>query len=116
MRSVAASFFPSPSAVAEPLPERDEATALELEEDVHDEIRRLRRLGTAELAGCRRADSDIALLLAAAELVAARADADAEGAEARTQPQIGGEQAYRNGRFCNEWWSCRARTRPPWCA
>ena len=73
-------------AVAEPLPERDEATALELEEDVHDEIRRLRRLGTAELAGCLRADSDIALLLAAAELVATRADADAEGVGATEAP------------------------------
>ena len=56
--------------------EFDEAAALELEEQVHDEVARLRRLRTAELAGCMGASADLAMLLGAAELVSARAAAD----------------------------------------
>jgi len=69
--------------------EFDEAAALELEEQVHDEVARLRRLRTAELAGCMGAAADLAMLLAAAELVSARAAADGEGGEARTLLQAG---------------------------
>lgn len=47
--------------------EFDEAAALELEEQVHDEVARLRRLRTAELAGCMGAAADLAMLLAVAE-------------------------------------------------
>ena len=60
----------------EPAGEFDEAAALELEEQVHDEVARLRRLRTAELAGCMGAAADLAMLLGAAELVSARAAAD----------------------------------------
>ena len=60
----------------EPAGEVDEAAALELEEQVHDEVARLRRLRTAELAGCMGAAADLAMLLGAAELVSARAAAD----------------------------------------
>ena len=59
-----------------PAGEFDEAAALELEEQVHDEVARLRRLRTAELAGCMGAAADLAMLLGAAELVSARAAAD----------------------------------------
>ena len=71
--------------------EFDEAAALELEEQVHDEVSRLRRLRTAELAGCMGAAADLAMLLASAELVSARAAADGEGGEARTLLQAGAQ-------------------------
>ena len=45
-----------------------EAAALDLEEQVHDEVARLRRLRTAELAGRMGAAADLAMLLGAAEL------------------------------------------------
>ena len=76
-------------AEAPPPGEFDEAAALELEEQVHDEVSRLRRLRTAELAGCMGAAAELAVLLAAAELVSARAAADGEGGEARTLLQAG---------------------------
>ena len=78
-------------AEAPPPGEFDEAAALELEEQVHDEVSRLRRLRTAELAGCMGAAAELAVLLAAAELVSARAAADGEGGEARTLLQAGAQ-------------------------
>ena len=83
---------PKPAAAPEAAPaadEMDEKTALELEEDIDDEVRRLRRLPTAELPGCMGPTADLAMMLAAAELVHTRASADVEGGEARTLLQAG---------------------------